>query len=169
MTHLKNLLLESHLTLRQLSAYTSIERTTISFLSNQKRPFRQKHLELLGKYFNVSGDYLLDNGQGKVLVKIYANKDIGFQEIWLDEDEYSAIPYEDISILVTNTEVIRRVIGNSARKILAKLLNENVQKADSKNLRAAEIRLLVEKLNKLDDEEFMAIEDAVDEFLKNKQ
>lgn len=169
MTHLKNLLLESHLTLRQLSSYTSIERTTISYLSNHKRPFRQKQLIALGNYFNVSGDYLLDNGLGKVLVKVYANKDIGFQEIWLDEDEYSAIPYEDISILVTNTEVIRRIIGNSARKILAKLLNENVQKADSKNLRAAEIRLLVEKLNKLDDEAFVAIEDAVDNFLKNKQ
>jgi hypothetical protein len=48
-------------------------------------------------------------------------------------------------------------------------LNENAQRANSPNVRAAEIRLLVEKLNKLDDEEFMAIEDAVDEFLKNKQ
>jgi len=169
MTHLKNLLLESHLTLRQLSAYTSIERTTISFLSNQKRPFRQKHLELLGKYFNVSSDYLLDNGKGKVLVKIYANKDLGFQEVWLDEDEYSAIPHEDISIMVTSSEVTRRVIRDSAKAILAKLLNENAQRANSPNVRAAEIRLLVEKLNKLDDEEFVAIEDAVDEFLKNKQ
>ena len=59
MNRLKELRTERELTTGQLSAYTSIDRTTLSRLDNEVRPFTQEHITILSKFFNVSTDYLL--------------------------------------------------------------------------------------------------------------
>ena len=57
--NLKILRIKRGLTTGQLSAYTSIDRTTLSRLENEVRPFTQDHIKILSKFFNVSTDYLL--------------------------------------------------------------------------------------------------------------
>ena len=48
-------------TVRDVEKYTGISNTSISFLENERRFFRQEHLDVLCDLFQVSHDYLLGN------------------------------------------------------------------------------------------------------------
>jgi len=68
MNRLKELRESLKISIRELSSQTGISYTVLSYLENEKRNFRQCHIDTLIAYFDVTSDYLLGKGDYGVIV-----------------------------------------------------------------------------------------------------
>ena len=82
--NLKRIRQDSKISLKQLEEYVSISNANLSLIENQKRPFRQWHIDLLTSFFQVSSDYLL----GKSDYGIVVHNENG-DELILTSQEYA--------------------------------------------------------------------------------
>ena len=75
------------LSTRALAKYTGIAFTTITYLENEKRAFRQSHIDSLTSFFNVTSDYLLGRNDYGFIV----HTEIGDDTLIFTEIEYQKL------------------------------------------------------------------------------
>lgn len=103
MNRLRELRLENGLTTIELEKYTGLIRSTISMLENEKRKFRQTHIDLLTSFFNVSSDYLL--GKTDVGISVFSKDTGNSTEVSLS-DYISLKPKLEITIVKRDVDMI---------------------------------------------------------------
>lgn len=97
---MKELRAECNISSMKLTEYTCISNSVITYLENEKRQFRQNHLEKLTYFFQVTVDYLLGKGDYGIVVE-----DKFGQEITLTESEYLTLKDKiRVEIVHENTE-----------------------------------------------------------------
>ena len=87
MNNLNRLKNELKLSYRDVSKYCDISASGIQLLANEKRPFRQAHIEALTSFFNVTVDYLL--GKSDVGYIVFSEDD--GKPLTLSENEYLSV------------------------------------------------------------------------------
>ena len=87
MNRLKQLRKQVGLSSRELAKYTGIAYSTITYLENEKRPFRQAHIDTLTSFFNVTSDYLLGRNDYGFIV----HAEFGDDTFIFTESEYQKL------------------------------------------------------------------------------
>ena len=96
MNNINKLKQELRLSFRDLEKYCDISASGITLLSQEKRPFRQSHIDSLTSFFNVTSDYLLGKSDKGYIVFLENDS----QPLVLSESEYlSAKPNIKLSII----------------------------------------------------------------------
>lgn len=99
MNRLGQLRKELKITQRQLEEYVDMPHSILSDLENEKRPFRQIHIEKLTNFFRVTSDYLLGKSNSGYLVSSYNLID----DFIFTEEEYKKY-IENIYVCVRNSD-----------------------------------------------------------------
>lgn len=91
---------EKRLSTRDMQQYTGISYTTINYLEKEDRPFREKHINILTSFFNVTTDYLLGKSdKGYIVHTEYGSKDLVLS--------YSE--YQNLKPNITTTIIDRKI------------------------------------------------------------
>jgi len=101
MNKLHYLKAQVHVSNMNLERYTGIKNSTISFLENEKRPFRQVHIDRLTSFFNVTTDYLL----GKSDIGFIVFPEYGDEPIVLSESEYQELRPHITETIIKRTPI----------------------------------------------------------------
>lgn len=85
MNKLRKLRKDCNITLRDLRDYTQIPNGNLSLIENERRPFRQKHIDILSAFFDVTSDYLLGRSDTGIIVYTQNGEPFTLNEKEFDE------------------------------------------------------------------------------------
>lgn len=150
MNNLRLLRERYELSQRDMYKYTTICNSIINYLECEHRPFRQKHIEQLTAFFDVSADFLL----AKSDTGINAYDEEG-NLVVLTEDEYHrlkprikedivtvnqpfSMQFDDVTITCPHYSIYREIVGSveelNTKDQIKDKLSMLVSKMDSKEL-----------------------------------
>ncbi len=122
MNRLKELRESAGLTMRGMGKLIPISRTVLSFLESEQRPFRERHIEVLTNFFQVTTDYLRGYSDYGLLVYFFDTPD-GKE----DCDYVSGRDYQNIRARIRTTETVGY---GSGKTLNINFLNESHQVYD---------------------------------------
>lgn len=112
MNKLRYLKTQAHISNRDIEKYTGIKNPTISLLENEKRPFRQIHIDKLTSFFNVTTDYLL----GRSDIGFIVFPEYGDEELLLSEQEYIDLQ-KSITVTIISRQPVNATLGGGQEEI----------------------------------------------------
>lgn len=149
MNNLKFLRTYADVTLRDVAKHTNIVHSTVGELENEKRPFRETHIEALCDFFNCSSDFLL----GKTKDGIYIETKQGVKS--LTREEY--VTYR------LDGKISEYIQSNKIYRIPNDVLEVQLAPANDGSL----VGIIINEIKEMPDTDLLKILKFIKEFLKN--